>query len=85
MTDFNTYGRELLREWQTYKSARPRRHVLDIQSLKDDMEHWAQHLNQILMWESDTARIAECCYQFDQRLSNYKDKIVIELLQGGSI
>jgi len=85
VNDFNAWGRDLLQEWQAYRSARPRDHVLDIQSLKDQMEHWAQHLSYNLMWESDPVRVAECCYQFDQRLSQYKDKIVVELLRGGSV
>lgn len=84
MTDFVTQGQELLREWYLYKSARPKDHVIDIQRDKDDLQKWAGLLQTTLLWEADPNRIAEACYQFEIRLESFKQKIVIEILTGGS-
>ena len=84
MIDPINYGQDLLREWNLYRLARPREHVFDIQSDKDELAKWANLLQHNLMWEQDYARVAEVCYQFESRLTTFKDKIVIELLTGGS-
>lgn len=84
MTDPFNYGQTLLQEWNLYRTARPREHVLDIQGDKDELAKWANHLQFNLMWEQDYDRVAEICYQFESRLTNFKEKIVIELLTGGS-
>ena len=84
MTDYRVKGQDLLQEWRLYKSARPKEHALDIQSDKDELAKWATNLQTILLWEGDVNRIAECCYQFENRLAQFKDKIVIELLTGGA-
>lgn len=83
-TDPINYGQELLREWSIYRTARPREHVFDIQRDKDELTKWANLLQFNLMWEQDYDRVAEVCYQFEHRLTNFKEKIVIELLTGGS-
>lgn len=84
MIDFRVRGQELLKDWQMYKSARPRDNVFDIQRDKDELQRWANFLQSTLLWESDDNRIAEACYQFEHKLTPFKDKIVIELLTGGS-
>ena len=84
MIDFRVKGQELLQEWQFYKAAKPREHVFDIQHDKDDLSKWATHLQHNLLWESDLEQIAECCHQFENRLEQFKDKIVLELLTGGA-
>lgn len=81
--DFRAQSEGLLREWQTYRSARPRDNVFDIQRDKDELQRWANHLQSALLWESDDNRIAEVYYQFESRLRPFKDKIVIELLTSG--
>ena len=82
--DFRSHGRELLEEWHLYKSARPKDHIFDIQSDKDDLQKWATLLQNNLLWETSENRIAESCHQFESRLESFKEKIVIELLTGGS-
>ena len=84
MMDIRLQGQDLLRDWHIYKSARPREHVFDIQRDKDDLQRWANLLQVTLLWEADENRIAEACYQFETRLESFKEKIVIELLTGGS-
>lgn len=85
MMDFGTHGQELLREWYLYKSARPKEHVVDIQRDKDDLQRWANLLQVTLLWEADEHRLADACHQFEIRLNSFKDKIVIELLTGGTV
>lgn len=85
MTDPINHGQDLLREWNLYRMARPRDHVLDIQHDKDELAKWANLLQHNLMWEQDYSRVAEVCYQFESRLTTFKNKIVIELLTGGSV
>jgi hypothetical protein len=84
MTDFCVYGAGLLKDWQLYKTARPREQVFDIQSDKDELCKWAHHLHNSLMWDLDANQIAENCYQFESRLLRFKDKIIIEILTNGS-
>jgi alpha/beta superfamily hydrolase len=84
MIDTRSHGQELLKEWYVYRSARPREHVLDIQSDKDNLTRWANNLQTTLLWEADENIIAEACYQFEGRLESFKEKIVVELLTGGS-
>lgn len=83
--DVKVLAQDLLREWYLYKNARPKSHVLDIQHDKDDLERWAKQLQTNLLWEGDLNIVAECCYQFESRLGTFKDKIIIELLTGGSV
>ncbi len=83
VTDFRARGQELLKEWQIYRSARPRENVFDIQHDKDELQQWADVLKSALLWESNESRIAEACHQFEFRLALFKDKIVIELLTSG--
>lgn len=84
MIDHRTRGQELLKEWQLYKTARPRVHVFDIQKDKDELAHWANLLRTTLLWDDDDTRIAENCYQFESRLESFKEKIVIEILTRGA-
>lgn len=84
MNDPRVHGQYLLREWYVYRSARPREHVLDIQRDKDELAKWAQHLQGNLLWEADETVISEACHQFEARLESFKEKIVVELLTGGS-
>lgn len=84
MMDYVTHGQDLLRDWYLYRSARPKEHVLDIQKDKDDLQRWASLLQTTLLWEADATRIAETCNQFESRLKSFKEKIVIEILKGGS-
>jgi alpha/beta superfamily hydrolase len=82
--DVRVTARGLLDDWNLYKSARPREHVFDIQYDKDNLQKWANFLQTSLLWENDEIRIVEACHQFESRLKSFKEKIVIELLTGGS-
>jgi len=84
MIDHRVRGQELLKEWQLYKTARPRAHVFDIQKDKEDLARWANLLQTALLWDEDDNRIAENCHQFEHRLESFKEKIVIEILTRGA-
>jgi hypothetical protein len=58
--------------------------VLSIQFDKDQLGNWALQLRRAMMWGS-AIELAEACYQFEQRLTRFKDNIVIELLTNGSV
>jgi hypothetical protein len=84
MTDPKATARELLNEWNRYKVAKPRNHALDIQYEKDQLSRWAETLRGNMLWSTDLTEITENCYQFQTRLSRFKDNIIIELLTNGS-
>ena len=84
MTDPSATAQALLDEWQCYRGARPREHVLDIQHDKDQLATWAMLLQRTMLWSTSDNELAEVCYQFESRLTQFKDKIVIELLTGGA-
>ena len=84
MEDPRATAQALLDEWNCYRSARPREHVLDIQYDKDQLTKWATALQRTMLWSTSDNELAEACYQFEHRLNQFKDKIVIELLTGGA-
>ena len=83
-SDFKVKGQVLLEEWYLYKCTKPRAHVFDIQSDKDDLQQWANHLQTALLWETNSNKIVKICYQFEHKLKRFKEKVVIELLKNGS-
>jgi hypothetical protein len=84
MIDCRVRGQELLKEWQLYKTARPREHVFDIQGDKEDLAARADLLQTVVMWDEDETRIEENCLQFESCLAVFKEKIVLELLTRGA-
>lgn len=84
MIDCRVRGQELLKEWQLYKTARPREHVFDIQRDKEDLACRANLLQTVVMWDEDESRIEQDCLQFETRLALFKEKIVLELLTRGA-
>ena len=57
---------------------------LYIQIEKDTCGRWAANLMHCLNWGTE-AEIAEACYQLEHRLKPLKEKIIIEVLQNGTI
>ena len=84
LSDFKLKGQALLEEWYFYKSTRPRDHVFDIQADKDELQKWATHLQTALLWETNGNKIVKICHQFEYKLKQFKEKVVIELLKNGS-
>lgn len=83
MTNWQDRAESLLTEWELYKTARPRSHVIDIQREKDDLAEWAHHLRFSLMWRDSLTQLAENCHQFESRLAAFKEKVVFEILKSG--
>ena len=82
--DYKEHANKILREWSLCSIARPRNNAIDIQIEKDVCSRWAVNLIQNLNWGSEV-EIAEACYQLQSRLEPLKQKIVIEVLQNGSV
>jgi hypothetical protein len=88
MIDFHVWSESLLEEWQTVRSARPRTDLtssVDLECLKSQIDDWATLLRRYRLDTSDMIGLAETCYQFENRLKKYKEKVVIELLHHGTL
>lgn len=85
LSDYRTKGQQLLDEWVSYKSARPKDHVFDIQSDKDDLQQIAYLLQSAVFWSNNLNTIIDLCDCFEQKLYKFKEKVIVELLQSGSI
>ena len=75
----------LLEDWNLCKNAKPKGDAVNLLSDRDVLERWAYNLQWNTLWGAHPTELAEICYQFEHRLNNYKDKIVIEILHHGAI
>jgi hypothetical protein len=82
--NYKEHARQLLQDWQLCVNAKPKHDAIDIQLEKDRCEEWAIQLMTISMWGTPN-ELAEACYQFEYRLKNLKEKIIIEVLTNGSV
>jgi hypothetical protein len=82
--DYKEHAKNILYEWALCNSARPKNNAVDIQIEKDTCGRWATHLIHALNWGSEL-ELAEACHQLESRLKPLKEKIVIEVLQNGTI
>jgi len=84
MTNWKHRATELLSEFDACCRARPKHGVIDIQLEKDSVAKFAYHLSTQRSWGTDN-EIAEACYQLEPRLRKLKEKLVMEILNHGSI
>ena len=84
MTNWKLYAEELLIEFNQVMQARPKHNAVDIQLEKDAVAKWAYNLNTQLGWGSEN-EIAEACHQLEPRLKKLREKVVIEILQNGTV
>jgi hypothetical protein len=83
--DYKEHAKTLLHEWALCNTAKPKNNVIvDIQIEKDVCSRWAVNLIHNLNWGSEQ-QLAEACHQLESRLKPLKEKIVIEVLQNGSV
>ena len=82
--DYKEHAKNILREWALCSTARPKNNAVDIQIEKDVCGRYATNLIHNLNWGSET-QLAEACHQLSSRLKPLKEKIVIEVLQNGSV
>ncbi len=75
---------QILREWALCSTARPKNNAVDIQIEKDTCGRWATNLVHNLNWGSEL-ELAEACHQMESRLKTLKEKIIIEVLNNGSV
>lgn len=84
MIEIEIRARALLETWEISRLAKPREHVLDIQLDKDHITLSADLLCKNLLWCKDTNHLTEMCDEFELLLTQFNDKILIELLIGGT-
>lgn len=82
--DYQAYSTCLLHEWQLCATAKPKNDAVSVQLDKDRCEEWAIQLMTTSMWGSAN-ELAEACHQFEYRLKNLKEKLIIEILKNGSV
>jgi hypothetical protein len=75
---------ELLEEFNLCWRARPKHNAVDIQLEKDSCAKWAYHLNSRLAWGTDD-EIVEAYEKLEPKLKKLKEKVIIEILQNGTI
>jgi hypothetical protein len=81
---YKEHANQLIQDWQLCVSAKPKHDAVDIQLEKDRCEEWAIQLMTISMWGTPND-LVEACYQFEYRIKNLKEKIIIEVLTNGSV
>jgi hypothetical protein len=84
MTDWKQRADELLREFDMCCRAKPRHNAVDIQLEKDAVAKFAYHLATQRSWGTDN-EIAKSYYQLEFRLKRLKEKLVMEILQNGTV
>jgi hypothetical protein len=84
MMDWKARADELIEEYNMCCRSKPRHGAIDVQLEKDAVGKWATHLATQRSWGTDN-EIAEACYQLEPRLKLLKEKLVLEILQNGSI
>jgi hypothetical protein len=84
MIDWKSRADQLLEEFNMCIRAKPMHNVVDIQLEKDTVAKFAYNLSTQRGWGSDT-EIAEAIYQLEPRLAELKKKLIIEILQHGTV
>ena len=78
------HANNVLRDWALCSTARPKNNAVNIQIEKDTCGRWAVNLIHNINWGSER-EIVEACHQLESRLKPLKEKIIIEVLQNGSV
>jgi hypothetical protein len=84
MTDWKARADQLLEEFDLCIKAKPMHDAVNIQLEKDTVARFAHNLSRQRGWGTD-AEIAEACYQLEKKLEELKKKLVMEILQHGTI
>ena len=84
MIDWKARADELIEEFNLCVKAKPRHDAVNVQLEKDNCAKFAHHLNTQRAWGND-AEIAEACHQLESRLTQLKEKLVMEILTHGSV
>ena len=82
--DYKEYANNILREWTLCSNARPKNNAVNIQIEKDVCGRYATNVIHNLNWGTE-AELAEACHQLASRLKPLKEKIIIEVIQNGSV
>ena len=82
--DWKQRAAELLDEFDSCCKAKPMHDVVTIQLYKDSVADCAYHLATQRGWGTE-AELEEACLQFEPMLKQLKEKVVLEILQNGTI
>ena len=82
--DLREQATALLEEFNLCMRSQPKHNAVELQIEKDSCARWAYNLNNQLAWGNELD-IAEACYQLEPRLAQLKQKVIIEILQYGTI
>lgn len=82
--NYKEHAKNLLTEYNLCVKAKPKSDAINIQLEKDSCSIWAVHLNYILTWGNEN-ELAEACHQLESRLKPLKEKIILEVLQNGTV
>lgn len=84
MIDWKAQADQLLTEFDLCCRAKPRHDAVNVQLEKDSCAKFAHHLSTQRAWGTDV-EIAEACHQLEPRLYRLKEKLVMEILQHGTV
>ena len=84
MIDYRVRAEELLADFNLCLAAKPKHNAVGVQLEKDSCAKWAYHLNTQLAWGTEQ-ELAEACNQFEPRLKQLREKVIIEILTHGSV
>jgi len=84
MIDWKARADEMLDEYAACCRARPYHNALDVEIAKESCATWANHLHTQRAWGSDH-EIAEACHQLEPRLKKFKETVVLDILNNGTI
>jgi hypothetical protein len=84
MIDWRHRADELLKEFDLCCKAKPKHDAINVQLEKDNCAKFAYHLSTQRGWGTDN-EVAEACHQLEPRLKQLKEKLIIEILQNGSV
>lgn len=86
--DFSEWAQSLLLEWEMVRKARPKSDLatsVDLECSRESLNEWESLLRRNLFDKQPSRDLAEACYQFESRLKKYKEKVILEALNHGSI
>lgn len=74
----------LLDEWSSVRTIKPRHDAFKWQSERDWLDRHAQNLHQHFLFDEDESGVMHAMRQFEEKLENYKNSIIHDVLKYGS-
>lgn len=77
-------AQQLLSDFQLCLHARPKHNAVDLQLEKDSVAELVEQLNRQLVWGSEI-QIVLACQELEPRLKKLQEKLIIEIIQNGTV